>query len=609
LSDIARTIGAAIVGSGTGSGTYRSPDAKKDFAALSAPVLLSDEKLDVQILALKQEMLPELAVVALSAIEIDGLATSLTDFAKNFLTTSRELSLATVESEIIARFSDNPDISEWVEQGFHIHKEHSSTKCEYCDNTISPERLSQLAKHYSDADRLLKARLDDLIAKLRSTNTSITQLSAHDSARFYRELSAPCETAVSNMEKAKTLLISQVTALGKLLQEKKSKTGDKITLNLSLEVDGLVAALDEINKLVGAHNIKSKYFQTLQNAAVKEIKAHYLSTIFADVSARNLVIADLEKDLERRIAEIKEVKARITDARAKISSTHKACEQINDSLKTFLGRDELRFAPETKVVKDEAGNETEIVSGYRIMRGTAPASYLSEGEKTAIAFVYFVVHLNDGQFQKATGIVVIDDPISSLDSNSLYQAFSFLKNAVADCSQVFVLTHNFDFLKLLLNWRRGARKKHTGFYMIRNHFVGAERRASIDEMDRELKDYESEYHYLFKRLKEMRAEQDGTLMRAYLVPNIARKVWDTFLMFRVPDGQDNYSKMDQLKEAGFDALKLDAIYKFTNSQSHITGGGFDPSLVPETQKVLDELFEMMKLVSPEHFAILDKATA
>ena len=72
------------------------------------------------------------------------------------------------------------------------------------------------------------------------------------------------------------------------------------------------------------------------------------------------------------------------------------------------------------------------------------AKRLSEGEKTAITFLYFVVGLQDQDFDLAEGIVVIDDPISSLDSSSVYQAFSFLKNAVKDARQIFLLTHNFD---------------------------------------------------------------------------------------------------------------------------------------------------------------------
>jgi hypothetical protein len=85
--------------------------------------------------------------------------------------------------------------------------------------------------------------------------------------------------------------------------------------------------------------------------------------------------------------------------------------------------------------------------------------------------------------------------------------------------------------------------------------------------------------------------------------------WDTFLLHSVPSSENQYRKMERLKEEGFDPQKLDAIYKFTNAQSHITGAGFDPSLVPETQKVLAELFDMMKAINPRHYAVLDEAVS
>jgi hypothetical protein len=72
----------------------------------------------------------------------------------------------------------------------------------------------------------------------------------------------------------------------------------------------------------------------------------------------------------------------------------------------------------------------------------------------------------------------------------------------------------------------------------------------------------------------MRDELDDSIAKAYPVPNVARKVWDTFLTFRVPNGKGQYKKIEELKEAGFDGQKLDAIYKFVNDQSHITGAGF-----------------------------------
>ena len=74
-------------------------------------------------------------------------------------------------------------------------------------------------------------------------------------------------------------------------------------------------------------------------------------------------------------------------------------------------------------------------------------------------------------------------------------------------------------------------------------------------------------------------------------------------MFRVPTGESSYKKMEELT---FDENKKTSIYKFTNEQSHITGDGFDPSLVPEAQKNVQYLLEMIEEVFPEHYKILTK---
>lgn len=606
FTDIARTIGAAIANTGAASRTYRAPQARSDFAALTEPTLLSDEEMTVHVLALKQDMRAELTELTLPTIGEDEPEEAL-EAGRKCLEATTSLCAATVESQIIRRLAENPNISEWVEAGLHLHDRPDSKDCEFCGNPIPADRLTQLARHFNDADRKLKAEIEETLATLRSVLASVRGYSVPDEARLYEELQGPYSTAARDLAAAKTALEGQVTALGKALQAKKSKTMISVPLDVELNTDDLANAIAKANDQIRAHNVKSRDFAVLQLRSVSAIKTHYLSTIHGEVQERIREIAALDEDLPRREAEIAEIRGRIAAAREAISSAHAACGQINDGLRTFLGRDELRFEPlEMDVIDGE--NVTQAVIGYKIMRGDVPAEYVSEGEKTALAFVYFVVHLSDGQFPKAGGIVVIDDPISSLDSNSLYQAFSFLKNAVLECQQVFVLTHNFDFLKLLLNWRKNADRNGTGFYMINNHIRGEERHASIDAMDKELLQYESEYHYLFKRLKEMRAEQDGSIMRAYPVPNIARKVWDTFLMFQVPSGEKQYRKMEQLKAVGYDAQKLDAIYKFTNDQSHITGAGFDPALVPETQKVLGELFEMMHTIAPRHYDILDRAT-
>jgi AAA domain len=124
--------------------------------------------------------------------------------------------------------------------------------------------------------------------------------------------------------------------------------------------------------------------------------------------------------------------------------------------------------------------------------------------------------------------------------------------------------------------------------------------TTLDSLDKLLTKYESEYQYLFKMLYNFKS--DGTIASVYHIPNITRKVLEYFLMIMVPNSESMHKKMESLK---FDDNKKTAIYKFTNDQSHITGNGFAPSLVQESQNNVKYLLEMMQYVFPEHYKILE----
>jgi wobble nucleotide-excising tRNase len=595
FTEIAKTIGAAIGGSSLRD--YRKPQAEKDFSPITEKAELSQEDLAKYSLSAKQDSLLAINRLILKDIDSEEESNPMTLLVK-IEEKAVVLLKKTVDSEVIARLSANSDIADWVEQGINLHAKHSTDICEYCQQKIPQSRIEQFARYFNEEDRKLKVELNDLVEELKKIYSAIQTVQIPDKARFYTNLQNQFDSKKASFEEAKQSILIEITALAEELKSKKSKTTEIITLKTKPDSKSLSMSLDGLNDIIDIHNKTTSDFNEIRMDSVNKLKQHYLSTIFDEIKVYDKEISNLSQSIEQLNSEISEIQNRININAAKISSQHKACDVINEKLEVFLGHKELNFTPHT-----EAG----AVTGYNIMRGSKPANHLSEGERTAIAFVYFVVHLGDQDFKVDDGIVVIDDPISSLDSNSLYQAFSFLKNAVKNGKQVFVLTHSFDFLKLLLNWRRSA-QGGTGYYMIKNEFSNDTRSAFIDKMDKELCNYESEYHYLFKLLKQLRDDQDDSISKAYSVPNIARKVWETFLMFRVPNGANFYKKMDELKEAGYDEQKLDAIYKFTNNQSHITGGGFDPALVPETKKVINELFEMMEEISPDHFNIIDKAT-
>jgi wobble nucleotide-excising tRNase len=604
FTDIAKTIGAAIGGNALRD--YRKQQAEKDFESLSAKKELSEEDLKKALQSVKQDSLPALQLTTLPIIKGEGAETvDIPTLLKSAHGRAETLLLRTVESELIARLSTNADISQWVEQGIDLHKRHSSELCEYCGQAIPSDRVKLLTLHFNEADSQLKEDLDSLTQQLELVHQAIESLAPADTARLYTDLRPSYDAARAAFDSTRQDVLQSIQNCVDEMHRKKARTTQAVVLKAELGTDDLVRCVDHLNNVISVHNQTTRDFDEVKENAVRTLKNYYLSTIADEIGELDERIRDLDQNAEALRTEVGEIQKRIARNMASVSSEHKACENLNEKLATFLGRQELRFIPRVQQKQTESGVSEDVVSGYDIMRGNEPALSLSEGEKSAVAFVYFIVHLGDRDFNVHDGIVLIDDPVSSLDSNSLYQAFSFLKNAVKDCKQVFIFTHNFDFLKLLINWRR--RGGGAGYYMVKNCFAGDVRCAYIDKMDKELCEYESEYHYLYKLLRKSQDEQDGTIAKAYPVPNIARKVWDTFLTFRVPNGENPYKKMDDLKKAGFDAQKLDAIYKFTNDQSHITGSGFDPALVPETKKVLGEMFEMMEKISPKHYAILSNS--
>jgi len=598
FTDVAKLIGENA--SGVTARTYRKPDAEKSFGRIKQKMLLNQEEKKKCLIDIQQEQKPLIDVLALPSIGEGVEKQDVLEFLDKVVGSSVLLCSKTVEAVVIDRLKDNSDISGWVEAGLNLHKKHESKTCEFCGQNLLESRLNELAGFFNAADQELKNDIDNILQNLHDVYSQIDKIGAVDKANLYKDLQVDYQTSVTNFNEQKRELLGKITDLENQLKSKKSKTTESVNLGIDINKSDFTGKLEVVNADIKRHNAKTNNFQEEKEKAQIKLENHYLSDIYDDVKKLDGSIDDcvekidiIEKGDPKNVEEvgIAFLEERIRKNRAIISSSHKACEKINDKLNTFLGSDEIRF----EVVKE---------GGYIIKRNGEIAHDLSEGEKTAIAFVHFIIHLQDKDFDIKNGIVVIDDPISSLDSNSLFQAFAFLKNSVKDAQQIFIFTHNFDFLRLLLNWLKHIKKSLglKSYYMIKNKTSSCGREAYLSKLDDVLKDNESEYHYLFKILTEF--ETDGTIASVYHIPNIARKVLDTFLMFRVPNNSATYEKLEQLD---FDEDKKIAIYKFVNDQSHITGKGFDPSLVPETQKNVKYLLEMMESAFPEHFKIIKES--
>jgi wobble nucleotide-excising tRNase len=133
-------------------------------------------------------------------------------------------------------------------------------------------------------------------------------------------------------------------------------------------------------------------------------------------------------------------------------------------------------------------------------------------------------------------------------------------------------------------------------------------RAVLRVLDNLLHQYESEYHYLFKKVYEQaNNENAGVGLQAYYsLPNLARRLLEAFLAFRYPLISGLKDQMDQI---GFDAAKKARILRFLHTHSHdaqISEPEHDLSILSETPQILKDIMEVMASEDPRHFEAMAK---
>lgn len=592
FTGIAKVISESSVGSAVRN--YRRNNAETAFSKLEKGDLLAQSALTEHRATIQQEQMDKIQV-----LELPCFAHSIDEkkFERSFdeyQATARALCQSSAGSAVIARLQKMPDIATWIESGIKIHKEHNSSCCEFCGAAVSKARWHELENHFNIADQILKTELEDLSRKITEARKLIQLLSLPNRAQLYSELRSSFDSLKDEFVQAQDNFLVACSSLEATIQLKINDRNNPQQVNIEIAptLNAIADCVKKLTELFNKHNQKTDQFDTAKNHAVHEIETHHLRSIQAEIqsfdaqlkTAEDAITLLHEGDKEKNELNLEDLGNDIITKKKAISNAHKAGERLSSLLKTFLGRDDLQFSSE-----DE---------GYSIFRSGKRAKRLSEGERTAVAFIYFIVQLEGQDFNKNDGIVVIDDPISSLDANSIYQAFAFLKNAIQDVKQVFLLTHNHGFLRLVLNWLGSVNilKNNSQYYMLICNTENQQRTTKINNLDKLLIDHPTEYHYLFKLLAEF--QSDGTISNCYHIPNTVRKVLETFLDFYQPSKDTVYKKLSKLN---FDENKKTSIYKFSNDLSHFTGQGFEPGLVIESQKSVSYLLELIKKMSNSHY--------
>lgn len=491
---------------------------------------------------------------ALSKVTSDGL----TSFSALKSTVTALLARVVTANSPIARLAADPEIERWVNEGRHLHDD--KTDCQFCGRALPVDLLTTLEAHFS-ADYIdLMNELETVLTALDNAAKEIIKLD-HRSA-FYIEQATKFEDERGTLELLLQLRQAEIGKLRKAIADKQLRAFSIVSCpDVADNTADISKIIQQINTIIDAHNERSSDFDANRISAFSVLEKHYAATFAQENRYKETLeeIDGLDGVIDGQAARLELLNQEITRLQRELSDAVKGAETLNEFLRSYFGKDDLRIAA--------------VDNRFQITRSNVPAKNLSEGERTAVAFAYFMTRVLDGSSPLALTTVVIDDPIGSLDANHLFNTYAFIKTKLKDCLQLFILTHNYEFYCLIREWAshvegpRRWKKAQTewrcwSIYLMRRADNGM---SSLETIPDQLLKFKSEYHYLFATLSKF--ERDTNQGFDYLMglPNIARRFMEAFGGIMIPTHDGLHAKMERLFK---DPIERERVRKFINNYSH-----------------------------------------
>ncbi|MGL2491223.1 ATP-binding protein [Helicobacter pylori] len=336
---------------------------------------------------------------------------------------------------------------DWVAQGREYVKDNSI--CPFCQKeTITEEFKKQLESYFDTSYQ----ESTDTIKKMKEDYTNKT-------AKVLERLNEIIKTEwnklnTENLKRIIETLRSKINANQQKMLDKSKEMSRSFELDSTKnEIDAIKDLIAKANEQITNHNETIKDIEKQKKSCKEQTWKFLVNEFKSGIQEYSKKYCGLEKginNLEKEISEnqekIKKLENEIKELEKNMVSIKPIVNEINTLLKGY-GFTNFSLAC------------TEDEKFYRIQRedGQLVGETLSEGEVTFIAFLYYY-HLAKGSLKEndisENKVLVIDDPISSLDSNILFIVSVLVKDLIKETmeektniKQVIILTHNTYFYK------------------------------------------------------------------------------------------------------------------------------------------------------------------
>ncbi|MBS3997211.1 MAG: AAA family ATPase [Hydrogenophaga sp.] len=553
-----------------GSAVYNIGHIKSDIASTKKAgfVALTAEQQAVKLSLLKQEALPDIIGTLAVTLKLESLTA----------TAESLLSKTITPTKAIEELLKDSALQLWVKQGMGQHREKRET-CAFCRQGLPHDIWQVLDEHFSKESGDLEMSLETAITSVTTEIGTIAELNTFTGAQFYADERAAFETSSKALSQALAAYKKDMEALKKSLETRKSNLFQPTTLKTpSHDAKEIAKHVADINALIAMSNGKTATLEKDKTSAREVLRLAdvfafadaitydkelgRIATLKTTADAASKAFTDAEKEIRKAEAEVQTLRAKQKDER-------KGAERVNALLSNFFGHDGIKL--EAREGADKATVKFEIT------RNGKSAYNLSEGECSLIAFCYFMAKLEDPESKGRELIIYIDDPISSLDGNHIFFMFSLIESLIAKPNknsdgsksyrykQLFISTHNLDFLKYLKKLSLPPEKNHGGnqhFLIERNGGTSA-----ISLMPSYPKEYITEFNYLFHQIYKCRDAEYAKVSHEpfYSFGNNLRKFLEAFLFYKYPHHDNQSDSFERMKKFfGEDDLTVALINRLNN---------------------------------------------
>ena len=529
-----------------------------------------------------------------------------------------------VLTQTLEELVTNSLLQEWVDKGRVLNKNRET--CAFCGGIITPDRWKLLDAHFSKESEELKKSIEELFDKLERSKKSLDGFLETRGVK-QENIYEIFQDEYNQYYKEWTIYIDQYRdTIDFLISQLQERYNDIFTpREISNIVDcseNIIEIINRFNSLLQKNKNKSStiakdkdiYRRELRYSEIQSfIKTIEYERICKDWKNEEKSINSEEKKLDDLIKTIGELRQEKQTKELEAKDEGEAAKRINEHLSDFFGHDSLTLEP--ALITESNTPLTRFI----IKRGDKEAHNLSEGECSLISFFYFIAKIEDelNGVDHDKLIIYIDDPISSLDNNHIFFMYSLIETIVAkkgQYGQLFISTHNLDFLKYLKRLTLPIdinRKPLVQYFIIEKRKKMSEAISCLKLMPSYLKDYVTEYNFLFHEIYNMaKVTTKGDKVKMienqythfYNLPNNMRKFLECYLYYRYPNTDNPLANLDKLFDNHIPCL----VNRVVNEYSHLAWGnrGILPVDVNEAEKVAKHILHIIREKDNEHYCAL-----